>query len=154
MTEALRGHELWVHSVAFSPDGTQIVSGSSDKTIRVWDVVTGQQVGEALRGHKDIVHSVAFSPDGTHIVSGSNDNTIRVWDVVMGVNAYPTCPQFHCDWFYFGKNKTQSYILWIPYSLRQRDFILYSCNMVITLCPKIAIQFEEVAWDDWTKIKK
>jgi WD40 repeat protein len=58
-------------AIAFSPDGTRIVSGSDDKTIRVWDAVTGQQVGEALRGHQSSVRSVAFSPDGTRIVSGS-----------------------------------------------------------------------------------
>ncbi|KAF9490239.1 hypothetical protein BDN71DRAFT_1498685 [Pleurotus eryngii] len=69
-----------VTSVAFSPDGAQIVSGSSDKTIRIWDAGTGQQVGDALTGHEDWVRSVAFSPDGTKIVSGSSDRTIRIWD--------------------------------------------------------------------------
>ena len=53
-------------------------------TIRVWDVVTGQQVGEALRGHEDSVHFVAFLSDNTQIVSGSDDKTIRVWDLVTG----------------------------------------------------------------------
>ena len=73
-----------VMAIAFSPDGTQIVSGSDDETIRLWNAVTGQQVGEALRGHEHSVCSVAFSPDGTHIVSGSYDKTIRMWDVVTG----------------------------------------------------------------------
>jgi WD40 repeat protein len=82
VSEALRGHEYMVHSVAFSLDGTHIVSGSFDDTIRVWDAVMGQQVGEALRGHEGWVDSVVFSPDGTHIVSGSYDKTIMVWDVV------------------------------------------------------------------------
>ena len=68
----------WLDSVAFSPNGKQIVSGSRDRTIRVWNVATGEQSGEALRGHDDWVRSVAFSPDGKQIVSGSGDRTIRV----------------------------------------------------------------------------
>ena len=67
----LQGHTDSVSSVAFSPDGRHIVSGSFDKTIRVWDVQTGGQVGNPLQGHTSSVNSVAFSPDGRHIVSGS-----------------------------------------------------------------------------------
>ncbi len=51
-------------SVAFSPDGTRIASGSDDNTVRVWDAATGQPIGEPLTGHTGSVHSVAFSPDG------------------------------------------------------------------------------------------
>jgi WD40 repeat protein len=68
-----------VLSVAFSPDGTGIVSGSIDKTLRVWDSATGECTA-TLEGHTDWVMSVAFSPDGTGIVSGSGDKTVRVWD--------------------------------------------------------------------------
>ncbi|KAG6913344.1 hypothetical protein DXG01_007553, partial [Tephrocybe rancida] len=71
-------------TVSFSPDGTKIVSGSRDNTVRVWDTATGQQLGEALQGHESSVSSVAFSPDGTKIVSGSRDNTVRVWDTATG----------------------------------------------------------------------
>ncbi|EDR00248.1 uncharacterized protein LACBIDRAFT_396451 [Laccaria bicolor S238N-H82] len=80
----LEGHSDSVKSVAFSPDGMHIVSGSDDKTIRVWDSLTGQSVMNPLKGHKDEVHSVAFSPDGRYIISGSADKTIRVWDAHTG----------------------------------------------------------------------
>ena len=85
-TQALfQGHTDYVRSVAFSPDGTRIVSGSSDKTVRVWDADRGVQIGSPLEGHTSNVISVAFSPDGTRIVSGSSDKTVRVWDADMGV---------------------------------------------------------------------
>ena len=77
-------HDSNVSSVAFSPDGKQIVSGLWDNTVRVWDAVTGKAVGEPFRGHVGQVTSVAFSPDGKQIVSGSRDTTVRVWDAVTG----------------------------------------------------------------------
>ena len=70
-------------SVSFSPDGTKIVSGSLDRSIRVWDATSGTQIHQ-LHGH-DSVYSVSFSPDGTKIVSGSGDKSIRVWDAVTCV---------------------------------------------------------------------
>ncbi|KAF8604841.1 WD40 repeat-like protein [Ceratobasidium sp. AG-I] len=78
--EPLEGHTSPVTSVAYSHDGTHIVSGSHDNTIRIWDAGTGQMVGEPLEGHTRTVASVAYSHDGTRIVSGSHDNTIRIWD--------------------------------------------------------------------------
>ena len=69
---------MW--SVVYSPDGQHIISGSEDRTIRIWDAETGAPVGDPLEGHTDSVWSVAYSPDGQHIVSGSDDSTIRTWD--------------------------------------------------------------------------
>ncbi|KAG6327499.1 hypothetical protein ID866_11590 [Astraeus odoratus] len=74
-----------IRSVAFSPDGTRIISGSFDKTVRVWDAERGVQIGSPLEGHTDWVTSVAFSSDGTRITSGSHDKTVRVWDAERGV---------------------------------------------------------------------
>ncbi|KAG9089549.1 POC1 centriolar protein A, partial [Ceratobasidium sp. UAMH 11750] len=74
-------HTGWVYSVAYSPDGAYIVSGSDDNTIRIWDAHTGQSVGQPLQGHTSVVSSVAFSPDGAYIVSSSEDQTVRIWDV-------------------------------------------------------------------------
>jgi hypothetical protein len=78
--EPFLGHTDSVWSVSFSPDGTRIVSGSSDCTVRVWDAATGLPLGEPFQGHTSSVSSVSFSPDGTCILSGSYDSTVRVWD--------------------------------------------------------------------------
>ncbi|KAJ7314193.1 quinon protein alcohol dehydrogenase-like superfamily, partial [Mycena albidolilacea] len=80
---SMQGHGNSVWSVAFSPDGTRIVSGSSDNTVRIWDAATGTEE-QKLEGHGNSVWSVAFSPDGTRIVSGSSDNTVRIWDAATG----------------------------------------------------------------------
>jgi WD40 repeat protein len=69
--------------VAFSPDGKQVASGSNDKTVRLWDAVTGTAL-QTLEGHSSWVSSVAFSPDGKQVASGSTDKTVRLWDAVTG----------------------------------------------------------------------
>jgi WD40 repeat protein len=69
--------------VAFSPDGKQVVSGSDDTTVRLWDAATGTPL-QTLEGHSRAVISVAFSPDGKQVVSGSYDTTVRLWDAATG----------------------------------------------------------------------
>ena len=73
-----RGHDNRVLSVAFSPDGTRVVTGTWDGVARVWRADgTGEPI--VLRGHEDRVTNVAFSPDGGRVVTGSWDGTARVW---------------------------------------------------------------------------
>ena len=80
--------ESAVESVAFSPDGTTLASGSSDETVRLWDVASGAQLA-TLEGHTDGVESLSFSPDGTTLASGSSDETILLWDVAEWTNSEP-----------------------------------------------------------------
>ena len=78
------GHEGVVTAITVTPDGKRIVSGSHDRTIRVWDMETGAAIGNTLEGHKGWVNAVAVTLDGKRIVSGSDDHTIRVWDLETG----------------------------------------------------------------------
>jgi WD40 repeat protein len=89
----LKGHTGEIFGAAFSPDGKRLASASSDKTVKVWDVQTGQQT-LTIKGHTVPVWSVAFSPDGKRLASGSgtegvgpahrNPAELKVWDVQTG----------------------------------------------------------------------
>jgi WD40 repeat protein len=84
LARPFKGHTNAVRSVAFSPDGQHIVSGSFDQTVCVWDSQTGQVVAGPFTGHTGWIWSVAFFPNGQQIVSGSDDQSVRVWDVKTG----------------------------------------------------------------------
>ena len=77
--KTLKGHSDDVYSVAYSPDGTKIVSGSTDGTIKIWDANTGACL-QTLEVHSLFVNSVAYSPDGTKIVSDSDGENIKIRD--------------------------------------------------------------------------
>jgi predicted NACHT family NTPase/tRNA A-37 threonylcarbamoyl transferase component Bud32 len=80
----LEGHTDVIRSIAFSPDGSLLASGSDDNTIRIWRVENGS-LYHTLEGHTRWIRSVAFSPDGSRIASGSDDNTVRLWLVEDGL---------------------------------------------------------------------
>lgn len=82
-TTVAEAHSGSVLSVAYSPDGSRIVSGSADNSIRLWDARTGAQL-HVLLSHTKSVRSVAFSPNGKEILSGSDDLTVKVWDASTG----------------------------------------------------------------------
>ncbi len=108
------GHSAEVGSVAWSPDGQLIASGSIDNTVRVWRL-TGVSVSDltvyAYHGHGDSVNQVAWSPDSTRIASasgydpvGKTDNTVQVWDATTGDNAYT----------YNGHSRPVTGVTWSP----------------------------------------
>jgi WD40 repeat protein len=82
-----KGHHAYVETLAWSPDGKRIASGSGDKSVQVWDAVTG---GHAFtyRDHTGAVWAVAWSPDGKRIASGGVDKIVQVWDALTGGHVF------------------------------------------------------------------
>ncbi|KAL8647548.1 MAG: hypothetical protein Q9210_005494, partial [Variospora velana] len=79
--QTLTGHLAGISTLAWSPDGRTLASGSDDKSIRLWDVVTGKPYPLPLLGHHNYIYSIAFSPKGNMLVSGSYDEAVFLWDV-------------------------------------------------------------------------
>jgi len=83
LLRTLAGHSGWVIAVAITPDGRQAVSASGDKTLKVWDLASGEEV-RTLAGHDGPVNALAITPDGRQVVSGSWDGALKVWDLASG----------------------------------------------------------------------
>ncbi|MFO0969992.1 MAG: hypothetical protein U0793_30945, partial [Gemmataceae bacterium] len=83
IVHTFKGHGAEVYSVAFSPDGKMLATGSFDFTVKLWDTASGKEIKTfaGAAGHTKQVLSVAFSPDGQFIASAGADNTLKVWDV-------------------------------------------------------------------------
>ena len=87
MIHKLEGHNQWIGSVTFSPDGSRLLSASMDGDIRLWDVQTGEQVLALLLDGAPYKHPaecfVAFTRDGTRIIGKASGTRIKIWDTVQ-----------------------------------------------------------------------
>lgn len=79
VTQTLLGHEGPVTALAFSPDNSRVVSGSADKTARIWTLGDSKEVAK-FAGHPNTVTAVAFSANGQQVVSGAADNSLKLWN--------------------------------------------------------------------------
>ncbi|PSB01818.1 serine/threonine-protein kinase [Merismopedia glauca] len=77
--ETLSGHDGWVQTLAFSPDGQKLGSGSTDGTIKVWEAATGE-VLQTIKGHSQAIRTIVWVPQTNAIATGSLDRTIKVWE--------------------------------------------------------------------------
>ncbi len=85
--QQIAAHTDEITSIAFSPDGRTILTGSADATLRIWDVASGDEL-HRFTGHTNAVTSVAYGSDGTKVLSGSADAMLRLWDVASGMALY------------------------------------------------------------------
>ena len=81
---AFTGHTAGVLSVAFAPDGKQVLTGSDDNDGAGCGTLQSGKELRAFTGHAGAVNSVAFSPDGKQVLTGSDDKTARLWDAQSG----------------------------------------------------------------------
>jgi WD40 repeat protein/transcriptional regulator with XRE-family HTH domain len=80
--KTLPGHEGDVWSIEFSSDGQQLASGGTDRTVRIWDIATGESL--VLEGHTLAIEGLAFKPDGNWLATASDDQTMKIWDTETG----------------------------------------------------------------------
>ncbi len=129
-TESFKGHKNNVTCLTFSPDGSLIASGSTDETIRLWDVAKGKEAsrfGWHIGGAGDIIVSLTFSPDGRYIVAGGKggrDIPIKLWDVKTG-----KVKQFQAEWDIEHKHFEANSVAFSP----DGKFILSGCNEFLIL---------------------
>jgi WD40 repeat protein len=142
----MTGHTDGVTSVAFSPDGHRIVSGSFDKTVRLSDAESGQPIGQPMTGHTDGASSVAFSPDGTRIVSSSFDKTVRLWDADSGQPLGD--PLGHTDAVYSVAYSPDGNTVSGSDDTTVRLWPAYP-DVTSALCAKLTTNMSHQQWRDW-----
>ncbi|MEH2396959.1 WD40 repeat domain-containing protein [Nostoc sp.] len=79
----LNGHSNSVNAVVVTPNGQQVISASSDYTLKVWNLATGEEQF-TLNGHSDSVYAVVVTPNGQQVISASSDYTLKVWNLATG----------------------------------------------------------------------
>jgi WD40 repeat protein len=138
-----------VKTAAFSPNGKPLVSGSDDKTIRIWDAETGEEQA-ALKGHDGWVSSVAFSPDGKRVVSGSRDDIACIRDEAICANTYLPWKALDAQGWMLGFKDQR--LFWVP--PQHRRGLCWPDTKVLTVIgsPKTILKIEDfVHGKQWTR---
>ena len=129
----LQGHSSVVTSVAFSPDGNQIISGSEDQSVRVWDAKTDEHLWK-LQGHNSQINLAAPSPDCNQMPSGSTDQLTHVWDRLDLDNSWI----MHEDGWILSATK---HLVWIPPTIRNVLHYPY-CILIISQRDSAKVSFK------------
>ena len=95
LLRTLTGHSSSVNAVAVTADGTRVISGSDDNTVKVWNLETGEEQF-TLTGHSNSVRAVAVTADGKRVISGSVDKTVKVWNLETGEKQFTLTG--HSNW--------------------------------------------------------
>lgn len=77
----LNGHTDFITDLAFSPDNRYLATASSDLSVRLWDVMTGKQIGNTMNGHGSLIESIRFNHEGSKLVSADSEGKIIIWDI-------------------------------------------------------------------------
>ena len=134
----IKGISRGINTLVYSPDGSILASANDDRTVKLWDSLSGEILC-VLRGHDSEIISCNFSPDGKRIVSGGKDEQIHVWDIATGnllnvINKQGLTPIYDCKFSTNGK-----YIYWTQGNFRLRKFDFTSSQKIEFLfsLPKI-----------------
>ncbi|MDZ8067685.1 MAG: WD40 repeat domain-containing protein [Nostoc sp. DedQUE08] len=87
LLRTLTGHSSSVDAITVTSNGKYIISGSNDKTLKVWDLEIGKEIS-SFTGHTDKINTIVVTPDDKLLISGSNDKTIKIWDLETGTELY------------------------------------------------------------------
>lgn len=148
------GHEKEVTTLSFSNDGEYLISGSRDKTVRLWKLANGNQ--RVFEGHRSDINDAHLSPDGRHFVSGSNDAQIKMWDVKSGEELLSMIALsgrpleyliFTSDSYYTGTKKGVQILAFAhnnrAFPFEQFDLLLNRPDLVLTKLPDVDLSIIE-----------
>ena len=150
-------------SVAYSPNGRHIISGSGDRTIRIWDAETCDAVGNALEGHTHSVSSAAYSSDGQHVASGLYDNTIRVLNTFLYTRILPSSHNPIYSAFFakpgmdgWVRDSEGGLLYWVPHDCRTTVHSPALLTIPLTSRNRsISLDFDDIAFGtSWIQIFK
>ena len=89
LLQTFQGHQDFIYSVAFAPDGKSVLTGSWDKTANLWSL--DGKLLQTFQGHQDYISSVAFAPDSKSVLTGSWDKTVQVWHIDLDFSLARSC---------------------------------------------------------------
>jgi len=144
--EILRGHSSGIGTIVFSKDGNRILTGSGDRTARLWDVQSGETI-HVLKGHASGVGKAVFTCDEERIVTGSGDATIRIWDSKTGKLLLTSVEYESGNWLAFESaygyyTGTSAAADWARIRVKDRDYPLSSYDTIFYNPDKVQSSLE------------